>query len=207
MSEKLYIQVVPSLDGFFYSEKFISLVMGPVGCLRGDTLVLTEYGPTPIADIDRPMRVLSWNETTCRFQLSWCGGSFPKDKGYLYRVVTPQGEFDAAGAHLLLCSDGKYRRVETLRAGDALASYSDTPLQTTEELCQLESHEDALRSTQTDVGYLCGCAALDRLRGQRLLTEEAAARAFVPSRSGAPISGSCFFLRAASSTYRLSAGL
>lgn len=34
MSESLDIQVVPSLDGFFYSENFISLVMGPVGSTK-----------------------------------------------------------------------------------------------------------------------------------------------------------------------------
>lgn len=34
MSETLDVQVVPSLDGFFYSDKFISLVMGPVGSTK-----------------------------------------------------------------------------------------------------------------------------------------------------------------------------
>src|SRR3990170_4821842 len=93
---------VPSTIPFFVSDKFISMIVGPVGCLAGETLVVTEFGAIPISEITHPMRVLSWNETTCQFELSWCGGSFPNGRDCLYRVSTPQGEFDAAGLHLLL---------------------------------------------------------------------------------------------------------
>lgn len=175
---------VPSVTPFLLGESFIELIVGPVGCLAGDSLVVTEYGAIPISDINRPMRVLSWNEKTCQFQLSWCGGSFPKGRDYLYRVVTQQGEFDAAARHLLLCDDGEYRHVETLfHQQHALKTCSRNQLSTIQELCQIESHEDALRSTKIDVGYLGDCAALDRLRGQPFLQEGGTDRAFVPSHS------------------------
>lgn len=181
-----------SLKPFLLSEAMVSLVSGPVGCLAGDTLVLTEFGPTPIADIDRPMRVLSWNEKTCRFQLSLSSGSFPKGRDYLFRVVTPQGEFDAAGHHLLLCADGKYRRVESLRRGDALSSYSDTPLQTTEELCRPTSPSDAPRYSQTHVDYLANYAALARRCGRPFLSEEGSGQDVSPTQVDARICGECF---------------
>ncbi len=198
MAETLNIKVVPSLEEFFYCEDFISMVCGPVGCLAGSTLVLTEFGPIPIADIDRPMRVLSWNKKTCRFQLSWCGGAFPKGRDYLYQVVTPQGEFGASGKHLLLCADGEYRPVEELQVGCALASYSDTPQQTTEELCQLVSHEDARRLSRIPVDYLGDCAALDRLRGQPFLWGEGSAPGTAQQHTDAPSLLSTLALDAAS---------
>lgn len=138
-------------------ELFSAWAVGPYGCLAGDTLVVTESGTVPISDIVRPTRVLSWNERTCQYQLSWCGPAFLKGKDYLYRVVTLQGEFAAAEQHRLLCADGVYRRVGDLRAGDALAAYSDTPLQTTAELVQSESRVGAHCSTRTGVGYLARC--------------------------------------------------
>lgn len=163
---------VPSTIPFLTSDKFFSIIVGPYGCLAGDTLVITEFGAIPISDIDRPMRVLSWNEKTCRFQLSLSSGAFPKGRDYLHRVVTREGEFDAAAEHRLLCADGEYRRVSELRPGHALASCSENPLQTTEGLCRLGSHEDGQHYTQTDVNSLESYAASARQYGQRFLTEE-----------------------------------
>lgn len=137
-----------SLIPFLTSDKFIALQVGPVGCLAGDSLVLTENGPTPISEIVRPVRVLSWDETTRRFRLAQASVAFPKGTDYLYRVATPQGEFDAAGSHLLLCVDGEYRRVEELRRGDALAPYSHDPIQTTVGLVQSELLSGARRSSK-----------------------------------------------------------
>ncbi len=167
-------------------ELHYSFIIGPYGCLAPETLVLTEHGAIPIAHIDRTMRVLSWNETTCRFQLSWCAGSFRKGTDYLYRVTTPEGEFDAAGAHRLLCADGEYRLVESLRPGDELSAYSTSQHQTTEELCRKASPEDArhLRGTLADCQD--GCAASGHQHGQQLQQEASIAPAFVPSLDGAP---------------------
>ena len=167
------------------AELFYDWIVGPVGCLHGDSLIVTECGAIPIADIDRPMRVLSWNATTCRFQLSLCGGSFPKGTDYLYRVVTPQGEFDAAGSHLLLCADGNYRRVEELQVGDALAPYSRDPLQTSEVLSRKVSPVDAPCWMQTASDCLGGYATSIRQRGRRLLQVVGTDLAYAPSQGGA----------------------
>ena len=172
-------------------ELFYDWIIGPVGCLHADSLIVTEYGAIPIASIDRPMRVLSWNATTCQFQLSLCGGSFPKGTDYLYRVVMPQGEFDAAGSHLLLCADGNYRRVEELQVGDALAPYSHDPLRTSEELSQKASPANAPCWTQTAADYLGGYAALVRRYGLQLLQGVGTDLAYAPSQAGVPVYEEC----------------
>ena len=80
------------------------LVIGPLGCVRGDTKVFTEKGLLPISEITGAMRVLSWNERTNQFQLSPSGGAYPKGKDYLYQVTTQRGEFVAAAHHQIFCS-------------------------------------------------------------------------------------------------------
>ncbi len=185
MSNTLQYTPPPSLKPFLVSDKFVNLAVGPVGCLAGSTLIVTEEGPIPIADIDRPMRVLSWNAETCRYQLSQSSVAFPKGTDYLYRVVTPQGEFDAAGSHLLLCADGKYRRVEALRRGDVLKTCSHNPLQTTAELSQSASLSGAPRSKQTTADCQGGYGVSDRLHGLLSRCVEAGALVFSPAHSGA----------------------
>lgn len=172
---------------FMLSDAKMRVLMGPVGCVAPETLVLTEFGPIPIALIDRPMRVVSWNAKTCRFQLSWCGGSFPKGTDYLHRVSTRQGEFAASGHHLNLCGDGNYRPVQSLSPGQFLCQCSDVPLLTS-SVARLPSPQDALRSTQTAVGYLGGYAESARQYGLRLLLEEGIDRAWIPSQDGAQTS-------------------
>jgi hypothetical protein len=176
---------VPSVIPFFTAEEFISLIVGPVGCVAGGTLVLTEFGPIPIADIDRPMRVLSMNETTGQLQLSWCAGAFPKGKDYLHRVTTPEGEFDAYGYHRIADAHGKYRHIQSLRPGDGVKTYSGDLQATISGLCQLESHADALRSQRTLVDFLERCVELDRQYGQHALWEADNAQDVAPAQGGA----------------------
>ena len=180
-------EVIESLDKFFYSDKFVSLVVGPVGCVSGDTLVVTEDGATPIRDIDRPIRVLSWNEKTGRFQLSLSGGSFPKGRDYLYRVSTPEGAFDAAGSHQLLCADGVYRPVQDLRVGDVVSTCSRNLPQTSGELFRPEWPVDAQHYTRTDVNCLGGYAGLARRCGRPFLQETDVDPALAPEPAGAPV--------------------
>jgi len=123
LSNNTIIRYVAEPTGmqFHASNSFVRGIMGPIGCMAPDTLIVTDQGQLPISAIDRPMNVLSWNDKKCEFQFSPTGGSFQKGIDYLYRVTTPSGEFDAAGHHLLLCADGKYRRVDTLRRGQMLS--------------------------------------------------------------------------------------
>lgn len=175
----------PSVEPFLTADKFANFVVGPVGCLAGDTLIVTEDGPVPIADITRPVRVLSWNETTRQYQLSQASVAFPKGTDYLYRVVTPQGEFDASGEHLVLLATGNYRRVRELQAGDVVKTYSGTPQLTSSELCRLASRANANRYRETTAGCPDGYGALDRLHGLLLRCLEAGVLTFAPSHTGA----------------------
>ena len=164
MSDTLF-EPPPSVVPFFLADEFVNLIVGPVGCLAGDTLVVTEFGPIPIADIDRPMRVLSWNERTCQFQMSQSSVSFPKGTDYLYRVSTPQGEFDASGSHQLLCADGVYRRVADIQAASDVKTCSDNPLLTNREFYLSALRGGVQNYPETSEGCQGGYVTSDRLDG------------------------------------------
>lgn len=174
----------PVAAAFMRSEAFVRGLMGPVGCVSGDTLVVTEYGVIPISDIDRPMRVLSWNDKTNQFQLSWCGGSFPKGIDYLHQISTPHGEFAASGHHQTYGAQRSYRRVDGLACGDVLLRCSDVLGVTSVLVSRLLSGEGVPHSIQKAVNYLGDYAALARQYGQRFLTGEGSVQASVPLRGG-----------------------
>ncbi|MDX8400424.1 MAG: hypothetical protein R8K20_09280, partial [Gallionellaceae bacterium] len=75
----------------YKSKAFICAFVGGYGCLAANTKVLTEHGLLPISEINRPMRVASWNEETSQFQLSLTGGAFPRGAENLLEVTTTQG--------------------------------------------------------------------------------------------------------------------
>ena len=177
--------IVPSVTAFVQSEDFISLILGPVGCLAGDTLVITENGPTPIAEIKTPVRVQSWNEKTQQYQLSQASVAFPKGTGYLYRVVTEHGEFDAAESHQLLCADNEYLRVSELRVGDVLKTCSSAQPQSSEESCLQGYTLGAEHCFQTSEGCPGGYESSDRLCGLLSLCFQEAVLALAPSHNDA----------------------
>lgn len=165
---------------FLHDDSFVRTIIGPVGCVAPETLVVTEFGPMPIWKIDRPMRVLSWNDQTGRFQLSWCGGSFPKGTDYLLQVSTPQGGFVASEHHLLYGAGRDYQRLDSYRAGDEVCGVSDG-LDPTSFLVDLRSSpQDVPHSTQIAVDSLGHYAALARQYGQQLLSVEGIDLEFVP---------------------------
>jgi hypothetical protein len=171
---------------FLVDDAFVTAIMGPVGCVSRETLVLTEHGAIPICRIDRATRVLSWDARTHQFVLSASGGGFPKGTDCLYRVSTPQGEFDAAGHHRVLCADGAYRLVRDLRAGDALSSCADTQLLTNPGAAPIASDQDDHCLTQIAAGFLARYAALIRRCGQPLLAAAGSAQVSVPSQGDVP---------------------
>ena len=174
----------PTGAKFMKDDSRMRVLMGPVGCVRGDTLIVTELGLIPISHIDRPMRVLSWNDKTGQFQLSWCGGAFPKGRDYLYRVVTPGGEFVASGHHQLLTSPCAYQRVDTLCRGLSVPRCSDIQRVTSSLVSRLSSVADVLCSTRKAVDSLARYAESARQYGQRFLLDEDTVQAFVPSQHG-----------------------
>ena len=111
---------VPTLKRFTLDNSRVRCVMGPFGCLRGDVKIVTERGVVPIAGITQPVRVLSWNEKYRRFVLSSASIPIRKGTDYLYRIVTQQGEFVAAGHHRVFVGGHRYQQVKNLREGDIL---------------------------------------------------------------------------------------
>ena len=171
---------VPTLKRFALSNKRVRLAMGCFGCLRGDTLVATEQGLLPIADIDRPMRVLSWNAKTGQFQFSLSGGAFPKGKDYLYQVVTPRGEFVASGHHRVLVGGDRYLPVSDLQSGNTVFGCSASHLSKFVLGDQRWWCGDGLRYHQKLVDWMGRCAASARQYGLQLLREADISRLFVP---------------------------
>lgn len=155
---------------FHASKAFVRGVMGPVGCVRGDTKVITEKGAIPISELNQPVRVLSWNEKKRQFQLSLSGGSFPKGKDYLYRVLTTQGEFVASGHHLILTEQHKYQRVDSLVPNQNVCLCSCNHVQTNESSSQKWFSSDVQHLMKKDVDSLVHYAELARQYGQQLLS-------------------------------------
>ena len=93
----MQIPLTEPQDRFVFSDVKFPAMCGGLGCVHPDTKIWTECGLMRIADISQPIRVLSWNEKNQQFQLSLSGGSFPKGRANLFRVITSQGEFAASG--------------------------------------------------------------------------------------------------------------
>ena len=74
----------PTLADFHRSRAFVRGVRGPIGCVRGDTLIVTQSGPTRIDRLVPGERVLSYDGKTDQFRFVPASGGFPKGKDYLY---------------------------------------------------------------------------------------------------------------------------
>lgn len=170
----------PTFTKFHNDDKYLRIVIGPVGCVAGETKIITERGVLPISEITQPMRVLSYNERTHQFELALSGGAFPKGRDYLYRIRTQRGEFVASGHHLVYVSPNKYQRVDTLCQGQTLRLCSSDLPQTSCASCQRLSHVNARHYSQIDVDYLGGYARLARQYGQQLLEETNDGQSFSP---------------------------
>ena len=180
-----YLAAGPTIKRFHDCDKFVKGLMGPFGCVAPDTLIVTERGVLPIADITEPMRVLSWNEKTYQFELSLCGGAYPKGKDYLYRVSTPNGEFESTGHHQIFGAEHGYQRVDTLSPGQFLPQCSLDQISTISE-APLTSHGDGRHSLQRYADLMDRYAELARQYGQQLLSEASNALSPFPLSLDAP---------------------
>jgi hypothetical protein len=156
-------------------------IIGGLGCMRGDTRIQTEHGLMRICDITHSTRVLSWNENSQKYQLSLSGGSFPKGRANLYRVVTQRGEFVASEHHRVFSSGGKYLPLGQLRVGDEVKTFFLSLHEKLKGGSQLLSLLDAPRYSKTIEDYHQHCADEARLCGQQLLTAEEYDRFYSPS--------------------------
>lgn len=144
----------PAFVPLFKDQSRYQVAFGGAGCVHPETKIHTEFGLMRICDIDRPMRVLSWNQKNQKFQLSQSGGSFPKGRANLYRISTRNGEFQSSGHHLVLLSTGEYRRADSLRVGDEIKQALPFHSQTIEESCQILSRASDPRLSQTALDCL-----------------------------------------------------
>lgn len=180
MPQKLTLSLTEPQEEFAFSDAKYPALVGGLGCVHADTKIMTEYGLMRIADIDRPMRVLSWCEKDHKFQLSPCGGSFPKGRDYLYRVITTRGEFAAAGHHHVFSSNHNYVSVHSLFLKYSKGEILPSLLCSTLGFDRLLSISDAPNYLQTDVDYLGRCADESRLYGQRFLEDQDIGQSYSP---------------------------
>lgn len=152
--------------------------VGGLGCIRESSLVLTSRGEIHVGDIQERSLYASWNGTG--FQLSPGTYAFPKGKENLYRVVHEQGEFVAAGHHLVFSDDREYRRVDDLSKGARLSHVRafSSQILTSSVLSRTASSEDVLRLKRIVLSFLDHCEERIRLYGQQLLWEVDNAQGF-----------------------------
>ena len=184
----------PTCEKFMQSDAKMRVLAGPIGCLAPNTLIVTEEGPVPIGSINRPVRVLSWNDSTDQFQLSQASAAFPKGTDYLYRVLTTEGVFVAAGHHLLLTSGRIWRKVEELYWDQnhsaplpTLLADSQDPVRTMSVLRE-PSPQDAPRWTGKFSGWLGRCAGKGRLYDRPLREVLGSDPLTSPEQGGAQVS-------------------
>ena len=165
----LNYRAYPTAVEFHKDRSFVRGIMGPFGCLRGDTEIQTIEGVKAISDIDKPTYVLSYDCQKDQFVMALTGGSYLKGRDYLYRVVTSNGEFVSSGHHRVLCGDGEYQQVQSLAQGQSVYQYSgDQPVRRVSS-SQVELSVDVLHYQGKHASYLGDCAKLNRQYGQRLL--------------------------------------
>lgn len=146
--------------------------VGGYGCVHPDTKIVTEFGLMRICEIDRPMRVLSWNESAQQFQLSLSGGAFPKGRANLYRVLTRTGEFRATSHHRIFSSQHNYLSVADLSGQMALNTFCQNQLHSIldGDLKSLPSSDQHLNQTIAD--SMGDYASAARQYGRQFLMEE-----------------------------------
>lgn len=116
----VYVPAGPTIQAFHDDTRFVKAIIGPFGCLRASTPIITEKGLIPISEISEPVRVLSWCNRAQRFKYKKASASFKKGVDRLYEVVTTRGRFVAAKNHQVLCKDEEYRAVTSLEPGQEL---------------------------------------------------------------------------------------
>ena len=191
-----YSPAGPITTRFHNSTAFVRGIMGPVGCVSGDTLIVTERGLVRIDALTQPTRVLSYDATSDQFLFVLASAAFPKGMDALYRVLTTRGEWRAAGHHRVLCADGTYQPVQSLGQGQFLRQCSPYQPQTNTVSCQKSWRLNALHYLETLEGSICRYVSLFRQCGQLLRLPVVAGLNAVLPQSGAPPAVEGYFSKA-----------
>ena len=177
--------IVPQARFLAMPQKFRAYVAG-FGCVQKDTRIWTERGLMRICDISAPIRVLSWSEKDQEFQLSLTGGSYPKGRANLYRVLTEHGEFESSGHHRIFSCSGKFVPVDSLTETSVLSTCGVDLRATTSELVQRSLHEGDPHCKQIHADWLGRYADAARQYGQQFLRGGDIFRVSSPTRDDVP---------------------
>lgn len=129
-----------TLELLHREERLVRGVMGPVGCLAGESRIWTERGLERVDELYRrglPFRVWSlWPDGGVR--LAWATAPFVKGSEPLLRVDLENGAFRGAGAHLVLTPAGEWKRLSEIRDGACLRTVDDRKLWTWRRVRKIE---------------------------------------------------------------------
>jgi hypothetical protein len=103
---------IPQAEFVSAPDRFPAFVAG-FGCVHPDTKIHTEFGLMRIADINKPMYVLSIDPKG-NLVYSFTGGSFAKGKEKLTTVIGQDGSFKASSQHAVLTVNAGFRKVSEL---------------------------------------------------------------------------------------------
>ena len=125
-----YVCSSPTLQRFERSTADNQLILGPVGCLAGESRIWTENGLQTMDELYRrgkPFRVYSLHKDG-RWSLEWATAPFCKGCEPLLRVdvtdVTGDAGFRGAASHLVQLNDDTWRTIRDLKAGDLLKQWA-----------------------------------------------------------------------------------
>ena len=186
MDNRIQFTPTQTQHEFMKDNSFVRVILGPIGCLAGETRIITAQGPRRIDSLDRPTHVLSWDAKEGRFRFVLASAAYPKGRDALYRVQVPHGEWRAAGHHRVLCADGKYRQIQTL-AQQGPSSVRICCADQTEKSAfsyQQSSQQDGPRWKRTVLGWMDRCGSLFRRYGPLPPQAEDFSLAFAPSQPG-----------------------
>lgn len=163
---RLVAKALPHQYKFINSKaKFPALVAG-LGCIRGDTLIHTEYGLIPISQVSPTTKVLSLNHQTNELEFSPSSGGFPKGKANLYQVSTEQGEFRSTEHHRFFSLGYNYQSLKSIGYKTVIAQISCKTLHS------MLDTDCVVNYSKIDEGLLGNYGVLARLYGQLFLLSQ-----------------------------------
>ena len=176
------IDIEPSIPQykFLVSDCKVTVFVGGIGCVSGDTLIMTDKGPVQIQHLASGANVLSFNRQTGGLEFVSSSAPIYKGETNLYQITHKQGQVVCAGHHLIYDDLGNPVFVQDLYDRRVKSSFSGNLLLTNLELCQSALPVGVPCSTRTNVGSRCDCQDDIRLCGPLPLYQSSTGLDVVP---------------------------